>query len=174
MNSKLYIVIGILVLIVGGYLLMKNQAGYMQKATANANSSASSLTVMPTATPVNTVTTEAVISVVTDPKFGKILVGASGMTLYAYSKDSADTVTCTGQCAVNWPPLSTQGKPVLGNGVNPDMVGTAQLTDGSKVVTYNHSPLYNWANDHKAGDVTGQGVGGVWFVVSPDGKMIKM
>jgi predicted lipoprotein with Yx(FWY)xxD motif len=39
-------------------------------------------------------------------------------------------------------------------------------------VTYNKVPLYYWAKDTKAGETTGQGVGSVWFVVAPDGKVI--
>jgi hypothetical protein len=30
-------------------------------------------------------------------------------------------------------------------------------------------PLYYYAKDAKAGDTTGQGVGGKWFVASPTG-----
>jgi predicted lipoprotein with Yx(FWY)xxD motif len=28
-------------------------------------------------------------------------------------------------------------------------------------------PLYNWKNDQKPGDITGDGVGGVWHIVQP-------
>ena len=43
-----------------------------------------------------------------------------------------------------------------------------------KIVTYNKMPLYYYAKDTKAGDVVGQDVGSVWYVVSPDGKIIGM
>ena len=33
-------------------------------------------------------------------------------------------------------------------------------------------PLYYWASDNAPGDVSGQGVQGVWFVVAPDGSML--
>ena len=52
------------------------------------------------------------------------------------------------------------------------LVGTAALPDGSMIVTYNKMPLYTFIKDTKAGDVAGQGVGSVWFVVSPDGKAV--
>ena len=48
------------------------------------------------------------------------------------------------------------------------------MPDGTMIVTYNGMPLYYWVNDKAAGDVTGQNVGGVWFVVSPDGKPVGM
>jgi len=115
---------------------------------------------------------DAVINVATDPTLGKILVGANGMTLYMFTKDAPDKSNCTGDCLAKWPPLLTKGKPVLGGGVDSSMVGSAVMADGSMIVTYNHMPLYYWVNDKAAGDVTGQNVGSVWFVVSPDGKPV--
>jgi predicted lipoprotein with Yx(FWY)xxD motif len=41
--------------------------------------------------------------------------------------------------------------------------------DGTTQVAYNGSPLYYYAADTKAGDTTGQGVGGKWFIASPTG-----
>ncbi len=117
--------------------------------------------------------TEPTISVATDAKLGKILVDQKGMTLYAFTKDTADTSNCTGNCLKAWPPLMSQGSPKAGSGVDASLLGTATLADGSKIVTYNHMPLYYWAKDSKPGDTTGQDVGKVWFVVSPDGKMVQ-
>ena len=136
------------------------------------------VSVSPTATiasaemPASGSASEAVINVVDDPNLGKILVGANGMTLYMFTKDGPDQSNCTGSCLTQWPPLLTQGSPTLGDGVDASLVGTATLADGSMIVTYNKMPLYYWYKDTKAGDTTGQGVGSVWFVVSPDGKMV--
>ena len=95
------------------------------------------------------------------------------MTLYMYTKDAPDKSNCGGGCLKAWPPLTTQGSPTLGTGVDASKVGNTALADGSgKIVTYNHMPLYYWAKDTKPGDITGLGVGGVWFLVSPDGKVI--
>ena len=115
---------------------------------------------------------EAEISVATDPALGKILVGAKGMTLYMFTKDEANKSNCDSACLAKWPPLLTLGKPVLGEGVDASLVSSAALADGSMIVTYNGMPLYYWVNDKAAGDVTGQKVGDVWFVVSPEGKPI--
>ena len=51
---------------------------------------------------------------------------------------------------------------------------TGQLTtfarpDGTMQVAYNGIPLYYFAGDTKAGDTTGQGKNGKWFVASPTG-----
>jgi len=122
----------------------------------------------PTAAPA-----EVSVNVATDPKLGQILVDGSGMTLYAFTKDGPDQVTCTGTCAANWPPLVTQGKPTAGSGVDAAMIGTSSQSDGSMVVTYNHMPLYYWHNDKAPGDTNGQGLKSVWYVVSPDGSTIQ-
>jgi len=33
-------------------------------------------------------------------------------------------------------------------------------------------PLYHYAPDQEPGQIEGQGVGGIWWVVSPDGQAI--
>jgi len=117
-------------------------------------------------------TDDAELNVATDPELGEYLVGKDEMTLYMFSNDEPNTVNCAGDCLDNWPPLITQGEPVLGEGVDPDLVGTAELPDGQMIVTYNEMPLYYWVNDTQAGDTTGQGVGSVWWLVSPEGEVI--
>jgi len=116
----------------------------------------------------------ASLMVATDPKLGQILVDGKGMTLYMYTKDEPDKSNCTGKCLAAWPPFLTVGAPVAGTGVDASLIGTAKLADGSTIVTYNHMPLYYWAKDTKAGDATGQGVGNVWYVLAPDGKVVGM
>jgi predicted lipoprotein with Yx(FWY)xxD motif len=56
--------------------------------------------------------------------------------------------------------------------VDDSKVGTAMLADGTRVVTYNHMPLYYYIKDSQPGDTTGQGVGSVWYVIDPDGDII--
>ena len=46
------------------------------------------------------------------------------------------------RCAVNWPPLIVEGKPTAGEGVNADLLGTVERTDGTMQATYNGWPLY--------------------------------
>ena len=129
-------------------------------------------TTAPTSPPATMAPVEAAIKVVTDAKLGKILVGDKDMTLYVFNKDEPDKVNCTGKCIDNWPPLLTQGHPTLGNGVDASMIGTAALANGTTIVTYNHRPLYYFFKDKNPGDTTGQGVGDVWHVVSPNGKPV--
>jgi len=107
-------------------------------------------------------------------KLGKILVGDKGMTLYIFTKDVPDQSNCSGDCLKKWPPLKTLGKPNLGAGVDASLISTASLPDGSMILTYNKMPLYYFAGDAAAGDVKGEGVGSVWFVISPLGKVIPL
>ena len=107
-----------------------------------------------------------------DP-LGIFLVDDKNMTLYLYTKDTPNTSNCYDKCAVAWPPLLTTGAPVGGTGIDASKLGTTKRTDGSEQVTYNGWPLYYYVKDTKPGDVIGQNVGSVWFVISPAGDMIK-
>ncbi len=40
--------------------------------------------------------------------------------------------------------------------------------DGSKMWAYENQPLYTYIEDKSPGDVTGDGVGGVWHIAKPD------
>ena len=127
----------------------------------------------PTSTPAAAAFVEPTINVATDPKLGSILVDGKGMTLYMFTKDEPNKSNCNADCLAKWPPLLTQGSPVLGAGVDDSKIGSAMLADGTKIVTYNGMPLYYWVKDMKPGDTTGEGVGSVWYVVSPDGKKVE-
>jgi predicted lipoprotein with Yx(FWY)xxD motif len=115
---------------------------------------------------------EPTINVTYNPSLGNILTANKGMTLYAYKADTADTSNCNAICQKVWMPLLTNGNPTLGTGVTASMIGTAKLSDGSMVVTYNHIPLYTFINDPATGMTNGQGFDNVWFAVSPDGKLV--
>jgi predicted lipoprotein with Yx(FWY)xxD motif len=121
------------------------------------------------------VTGAATVNVADVGTFGQALVDGEGRSLYLFTNDTQNsgTSSCTGDCLVNWPPLFTDGDPVAGEGVDAAMLGTITLPDGTTQVTYNGWPLYYYIDDAAAGDATGQGVGGVWFLVSPTGEMIE-
>ena len=65
------------------------------------------------------------------------------------------------------------GAPTGGLGVEASKLGTTSRTDGGTQVTYNGHPLYHFASDSAPGDTKGQGIGGNWFVVSPQGEPIQ-
>ena len=119
------------------------------------------------------VTGAATISLGENDTLGSFLVDDKGMTLYLFTKDSPNTTVCYEKCAVAWPPLLTTGDPVAGEGVDASLLGTTSRTDGTTQVTYNGWPLYYYEKDKAPGDVVGQNVGDVWFVVSPAGEMVE-
>ena len=106
-----------------------------------------------------------------DSSLGSILVDGKGMTLYLFTKDTKNTSNCAGPCLVAWPAL--YGKPTAGKGVDDSRLGSTSRADGSTQATYNGWPLYYWKDDAKAGDVLGQKVSNVWFVLDHDGNAVK-
>ncbi|HLJ66533.1 MAG TPA: hypothetical protein VKX16_04150 [Chloroflexota bacterium] len=106
---------------------------------------------------------------------GHILVTPKGRTLYIFAADSPNKSSCYGECAKFWPPrLVTSGTtvPHKVSGI-PGTFGVTTRTDNTQQLTYNGAPLYTFAGDKKAGDVTGEGVnasGGYWWAVVTAGR----
>ena len=103
---------------------------------------------------------------------GAYLVDAEGMSLYAFLRDTDGESACYDQCAAAWPPLLTDDAPAALDGVDGELLGTTERTDGTTQVTYAGWPLYFFVQDQAAGDVAGQGVNDVWYLVSPAGEAI--
>ena len=84
----------------------------------------------------------------------------TGMTLYTFDMDPVGSSACTSQtCVEAWPPLLA------------DETATAELPltmierdDGNLQWALRGKPLYFFVNDTAPGDVTGEGVNGVWHV----------
>ena len=115
----------------------------------------------------------ATVSLGKNDQLGSFLMDDKGMTLYLFTKDTPNTSVCYDKCATAWPPLLTTGDPVAGEGADASLLGTTTRKDGATQVTYNGWPLYYYVKDKAAGDVTGQDVGGVWFVVSAEGDKVE-
>lgn len=125
------------------------------------------------ASPQDEDTTGAIRIQVAQSALGPILADADGRTLYVFLNDEDNVSNCSGGCRDTWPPLD--GEDVeAGEGVDRALLGTTTSTpDGQPQVTYKSQPLYYFSRDSQPGDTNGQGVGGVWFVVSPDGEPIR-
>jgi predicted lipoprotein with Yx(FWY)xxD motif len=104
---------------------------------------------------------------------GQALTDLDGRVLYAFTKDSDGTSSCYDDCAATWPALTVDGPVTVGEGVEADWLATAEREDGTTQVTYKGMPLYRFAGDTRPGDTNGQGVGGVWFAVTPDGELVR-
>jgi predicted lipoprotein with Yx(FWY)xxD motif len=107
---------------------------------------------------------------VADSDLGEILVDGEGMSLYRFDPDEQGESTCYDDCEATWPPL--EGPVTAGEGVDESLIGETERTDGTVQATYDSWPLYYYGPDSAAGDVTGQGVGEVWWVLAPDGSSI--
>jgi predicted lipoprotein with Yx(FWY)xxD motif len=104
-----------------------------------------------------------------------VLVDASDYPLYIYVPDHHEAVTCQAACATTWPPLAVASRSAVhaGPGVAADLIGADRAPDGALVVTYDHWPLYTYAEDPQPGFATGQGLdvdGGYWYLLRPDGR----
>lgn len=108
---------------------------------------------------------------VADSSLGEIVVDGEGMTVYMFDNDTqgGDASACEGECAANWPAVTSDGAMPEVDGVTGE-VGTIMGVDGAMQVTLNGWPLYTFAGDGAAGDVNGQGVNDVWWVLTPDGE----
>ncbi|KKT74807.1 MAG: hypothetical protein UX31_C0003G0036 [Candidatus Nomurabacteria bacterium GW2011_GWA1_46_11] len=110
------------------------------------------------------IATQEVVTIRESPQKGQYLADEKGMTLYLFDKDTDGVSTCTGNCLKIWPPY-LQTEDTLAT--LPDMVDVIERPDGSMQYTYNDMPLYYYASDKKPGDVLGDGVNGVWHLVTP-------
>lgn len=102
---------------------------------------------------------------------GLYLSTPDGMALYYYAPDTVGNgatppvSACTGGCLQAWPAF------LAGSTVLPSKVA-ASLTSfdrggGVMQSAWKGHPLYRFATDNKPGDVKGDKVGNVWFIIDP-------
>ena len=111
-------------------------------------------------------------------KRGKILAAANGHSLYLLTADKSGKSNCTGSCANTWLPLLTSARPSAArdSGVNGKLLGTIKRSSRVLQATYNGHPLYTFARDKSAGQITGEGANqfdGHWYVVNTSGNPVK-
>jgi predicted lipoprotein with Yx(FWY)xxD motif len=103
---------------------------------------------------------------------GTVLVTSSGRTLYMLSGESATKLLCTSSgCLSAWPPLWSSSKPKVSGSAKSSLVNRLRRS-GKWQVTYAGHPLYTFAGDKKAGQVSGEGVkdgSATWWALSPSG-----
>ncbi|MFF0342072.1 hypothetical protein [Kribbella sp. NPDC004875] len=114
----------------------------------------------------------AKLAVATVGDYGKVVVDGNGRTVYVFDKDTHGTSNCSGGCLAQWPPVPAGNGTAQLTGIEPSLVTTITRSDGTKQLAINGMPLYLYASDSQAGQAGGQAVGGLWWVVAPDGKKI--
>jgi predicted lipoprotein with Yx(FWY)xxD motif len=94
---------------------------------------------------------------------GPALTDAKGMSLYTFDKDADGKSACNGPCAANWPALKAEASDAAGDGYT-----IVTRDDGSRQWAHKGKPLYTFAKDQKAGDITGDGfLNGAWHLAQP-------
>jgi predicted lipoprotein with Yx(FWY)xxD motif len=94
---------------------------------------------------------------------GDILTNEKGMALYTFDKDADGKSACNGPCATNWPVLKAEASDKADSNYT-----IITRDDGSKQWAYKSKPLYTFAKDQKAGDITGDGfLNGAWHLAQP-------
>jgi predicted lipoprotein with Yx(FWY)xxD motif len=104
-----------------------------------------------------------------------VIVNGAGFTLYRFDEDTPNPSksNCNGACAVTWPPVLVRpGSKIFLNGVPQSAVGVVRRADGTLQVTIGGWPVYKFSKDTAAGQANGEGVGGTWFGVSPEGAKV--
>ncbi|MGH3763254.1 COG4315 family predicted lipoprotein [Actinophytocola sp.] len=124
-------------------------------------------------------TSSATVAVRTEehPELGRILVDASGKTLYFADQEADGTIRCVDDCLGFWFPATTsEGTAPAAPGV-PALDVVRRSDNGQDQLTYAGKPLYTFQLDKSAGDVEGDNLeddfGGthfVWHVAKVDGE----
>ena len=152
---------------VAGALVLAAYGGSGSSHTAAPAAATSATTAPPAAASMAASTSGPTVTTKHDPELGPILADARGLTLYTLTSNGR-AVDCAGGCQAVWPPLTATsgGAPTGDAGVG--TLGTASLSDGTRVVTAGGLPLYRFAQDHDSEDAYGEGIssfGGIWHVV---------
>ena len=89
------------------------------------------------------------------------LTAKNGMTVYVFDRDVGGKPSCYFVCAVRWPPYLVNPGVTMGKGWS-----KVNRTNGTVQWAYHGKPLYFFAGDTKKGDTRGNGLGGVWHIVT--------
>jgi predicted lipoprotein with Yx(FWY)xxD motif len=103
--------------------------------------------------------TTATVSVDSVEGVGEVLVDSQGAALYTADQEMDGKVRCTDSCAETWIPLTVSGsrEPTASDDV-PGELGVTERPGGERQVSYDGQPLYTFADDTMAGEVTGDGL----------------
>jgi predicted lipoprotein with Yx(FWY)xxD motif len=97
---------------------------------------------------------------------GSYLVDGMGKTLYYFTRDSVNQSNATAAQIVVWPVFYAATNKVPST-LDATDFGSITRIDGKMQTTFKGFPLYYYAKDLLPGDMLGQGIGGVWFIITP-------
>lgn len=90
-----------------------------------------------------------------------VVTAKNGMTLYVFDKDVGGMPSCYDACAKMWPPYTGKANAKMTEGWT-----EVKRKDGALQWAYDGKPVYFYASDKKKGDAKGDGMGGVWHIIS--------
>jgi predicted lipoprotein with Yx(FWY)xxD motif len=151
MNKTIWAIIVIIIIVVGGWFIYQSMSGTATPAP----------TTTTTTTAGTPATSDNIYLTANDPTKGAYMTDFAGKTLYTYSKDTSGVSNCSGACATAWPPYISGA---AAQGALPTGISLITRADGSQQFAYNGMPLYYFATDLSAGQITGDGVGGFSIV----------
>ena len=109
---------------------------------------------------------------------GPLIVNNRGYVLFTFTKNRRKQNRCVQikGCMIDWPPVTTIGKPIAGPGINPSLLGSIPYKGKLRQVTYAGYPLdtYKFAASAES-SVTNIGIkqfGGPWDAVTAAGKTV--
>lgn len=101
---------------------------------------------------------------------GTVLATTAGLTLYMRVGDSRVHSGCYSICTTVWYPWITNGAPQATGGILPAFLGVLTSTENTEQVAYAGHPLYSYSGDHAPGQINGEGLGGIWYAMTPSGN----
>jgi predicted lipoprotein with Yx(FWY)xxD motif len=140
-------------------------------ANTSANTGTLPIASVPAQSPAASTQAGAGLKAATDATLGSIVTDGSGWTLYRTDNDKniPPTSNCTDTCATEWTPAPAVSDTQV-TGVDANLVGSLTRADGTAQLTLNGWPLYRYTGDKQPGDTSGQQMGQVWYVATPDGQ----
>lgn len=105
-------------------------------------------------------------------RLGDIVVDDSKMSVYVYDQDEVGGPSrCEGSCLNSWEPVTTDSQSPQVDGIDA-AIATIPAGDGAFQITVNGRPVYRYADDERPGDVLGQDLDSVWWLLDPVGNPI--
>lgn len=97
---------------------------------------------------------------IAESRLGPVLAGDDGRTLYVAFREPERAGRCGARCATLWRPY------LVGESENPgEAFSVVTHAAGQSQWSYQGRGLYQWIGDRETGEVTGDGVDGLWFAV---------
>ncbi|WP_335695477.1 hypothetical protein [Sporosarcina ureae] len=113
------------------------------------------------------------LQVLSNDSTGEYLADDEGMTLYYFKKDAEGKSNCTDDCLVNWPLVKASDYEVPDGYDKADFGSITREDNGEEQLTFKGYPLYYFVKDEAQGDVNGEGVKDVWYVVNNETELGK-